>query len=67
MMMRHLVGELKDADLDAEAKRLSRFHANDLLYYLALATGDPARAEAALAATPGHNYPYYALRRLTKK
>jgi thioredoxin-like negative regulator of GroEL len=67
MMMRHLVGELKDADLDSEAKRLSRFHANDLLYYLALATGDPARAEAALAATPGHNYPYYALRRLTKK
>ncbi len=67
MMMRHQVGELKDADLEAEAKLLSRFHANDLLYYLALASGDPARAEAALAATPGHNYPYYAIRRLTKK
>ncbi len=66
MMMRHLVGELKDADLEAEAAALSRFHANDLLWYLALVTGDRARAEAALAATPGHNYPYHAIRRLLK-
>ena len=64
MMMRHLVGELKDADLEAEVKLLSAFHANDLLWYLALATGDRARAEAALAATPGHNFPYHAIRRL---
>ena len=67
MMMRHLVGELKDADLDAEAALLSRFHANDLLWYLALADGGRARAEAALAATPGHNYPYHAIQRLLKK
>jgi tetratricopeptide (TPR) repeat protein len=67
MMMRHLVGELKDADLEDEAKQLSRFQANDLLWYLALATGDRARAEAALAATPGHNYPYHAIRRLLPK
>jgi len=67
MMMRHLVGELKDADLEAETKVLSRFHANDLLWYLAVAGGDRARAEAALAATPGHNYPYHAIQRLLKK
>lgn len=66
MMMRHLVGELKDADLEAEAKVLSRFHANDLLWYLALATGDRAWAERALASTPGHNYPYHSIRRLLK-
>ena len=67
MMMRHLVGELKDADLDAESKVLSRFHANDLLWYLAVVTGDRALAEAALASTPGHNYPYHAIQRLLKK
>jgi thioredoxin-like negative regulator of GroEL len=66
MMMRHLVGELKTADLEAEARRLSRFHANDLLWYLALESGDRARAEQALAATPGHNYPYHSIRRLLK-
>ena len=67
MMMRHLAGELKNDDLEAEAKLLSRFHANDLLWYLALVTGDPARAEAALASTPGHNYPYHAIQRLLKR
>lgn len=67
MMMRHLAGELKTADLEAEAAKLSRFHANDLLWYLALESGDPARAERALASTPGHNYPYHALKRMTKK
>lgn len=67
MMMRHLVGELKDADLEAEVKLLSRFHANDVLWYLALATGDRAWAEKAAAATPGHNYPYHAIQRLLKK
>jgi len=67
MMMRHLVGELKAADLEAEAKLLSRFHANDLLWYLALVTGDRPRAEQALAATPGHNFPYHAIQRLLKK
>lgn len=67
MMMRHLVGELKDADLEAEAKLLSRFHANDLLWYLALATGDRAWAEKAAASTPGRNYPYHAIQRILKK
>jgi thioredoxin-like negative regulator of GroEL len=67
MMMRHLVGELKVADLEAEAKLLSRFHANDLLWYLALATGDRAWAEKAAASTPGHNYPYHSIQRLLKK
>jgi tetratricopeptide (TPR) repeat protein len=67
MMMRHLVGEQKDADLEAEAKLLSRFHANDLLWYLALATGDRAWAEKAAASTPGHNYPYHSIQRLLKK
>lgn len=64
MMMRHLVGELKDADLESEVKALPRSRANDLLYYLALATGGRAWAEKALEATPGRNYPYHAIRRL---
>jgi tetratricopeptide (TPR) repeat protein len=67
MMMSHLVGELKTADLEAEIKLLSRFHANDLLWYLALATGDRAWAEKAAASTPGHNYPYHSIQRLLKK
>jgi tetratricopeptide (TPR) repeat protein len=67
MQMRHLIGELKDADLEAEAKLLSRFQANDVLWYLALATGDRAWAEKAAAATPGHNYPYHSIQRLLKK
>jgi tetratricopeptide (TPR) repeat protein len=67
MMMRHLVGELTIPDLEAEIKLLSRFHANDLLWYLALATGDRAWAEKAAASTPGHNYPYHGIQRLLKK
>jgi hypothetical protein len=67
MMMRHLAGELKDADLESEAKLLSRFHANDLLWYLALATGDRAWAEKAAASTPGHNYPCHSIQRLLKR
>lgn len=67
MMMRHLAGELKDSDLEAEIKQLSRFHANDLLWYLALATGERSWAERALASTPGHNFPYHAIRRLLDK
>jgi hypothetical protein len=67
MMMRHLVGELKDADLEAEAKLQSRFQANDVYWYLALATGDRAWAERAAASTPGHNYPYHSIQRILKK
>jgi tetratricopeptide (TPR) repeat protein len=64
IMMRHLAGELKDADVEAEAKSLPRARANDLLYYLALATGDRTWAAKALEATPGRNFPYHAIRRL---
>ena len=66
MMMRHLAGELKTADLEAEARLLSRFHANDLLWYLALESGERSRAEKALLSTPGHNYPYHSIHRLLK-
>jgi thioredoxin-like negative regulator of GroEL len=67
MMMRRLAGELKDADLEAEAKLVSRFHANDLFWFLALVTGDRAWAERALASTPGHNYPYHAIQRILQR
>lgn len=67
MMMRHLLGELKDADLDAEARKVSRFQANDLYFYLALATGDRAWAKKAAEATPGRNFPYHAVRRLLQE
>ncbi len=66
LAMRHLAGELKEADLEAEAKRLSRFHANDLYAYLALATKSRAWAEKAAASTPGRNYPYHLIQRLLK-
>jgi len=65
--MRFLVGELKEADLDAEATLLSGSYANDLLWFLALATGNRAWAERALSVTPGHNYPYHAIQRILKK
>jgi predicted Zn-dependent protease len=67
MMMRFLVGELKEADLEAEAKQLSGSYANDVLWFLALVTGERAWAEKALAATPGHNYPYHSIQRILKK
>lgn len=67
MMMGHLLGELKTADLEAEAKKVSRFLANDIYWYLALATGDRAWARKAAEATPGRNFPYHAIRRLLKE
>ncbi len=67
MMMRFLVGELKEADLEAESKLLSGSYANDVLWFLALVTGERAWAEKALAVTPGHNYPYHAIQRILKK
>jgi lipopolysaccharide biosynthesis regulator YciM len=67
MMLRHLVGELQESDLEAEAKLVSRFHANDLYWHLAVATGDRAWAEKALQATPGHNYPYHSIQRILRK
>lgn len=66
LALRHVVGELKEADLEAEAKRLSRFHANDIYAYLALATKSRSWAEKAAAATPGRNYPYHLIQRLLK-
>ena len=65
--LRHLLGELKDADVEAEAKATSRVRANDLYYYLALATGDKAWARKGLESTPGRNFPYHALQRLAGK
>ncbi len=67
MMMRHLAGDLKAADLEAEAKVLPRGRANDLYWYLAVATGDRAWAGKGLEATPGRNFPYHALRRAAGK
>lgn len=67
MMMRHLVGDLNVDALEDEIKLLSRFHANDLLWYLALATGTRTYAERAAESTPGHNYPYHSIQRLLKK
>jgi hypothetical protein len=67
MMMRHLRGELKSEELEEEAKRVSRFLSNDLLWYLALATGEKAWARKAAEATPGRNFPYHAIQRLLKE
>jgi hypothetical protein len=67
MAMRYLVGELKEADLEAEAKLLSGSYANDLYWFLALATGERAWAQRALDVTPGHNYPYHSIQRILKK
>ncbi len=67
LMMRHLLGEVPTADIEAEAGRVSRFLANDLYWYLALATGDKAWARKAADATPGRNFPYHAIRRLLKE
>ncbi len=67
LMMEHLAGTRMDADLETEAKALTRFRVNDLYFYLAVATGKPEWAAKALEATPGHNFPYHSIRRLLKK
>lgn len=67
LMLRRLVGEATDANLEAEARCIPRFRANDLYLWLALVTGDRAWAEKGLAMTPGRNVPYHALRRLLGK
>jgi tetratricopeptide (TPR) repeat protein len=66
LMMAHLVGEKKVEELEAEARRLSRFHANDIYWYLALATGDREWARKAAEATPARNFPYHAIQRMIK-
>lgn len=67
LMMRHLIGEVRDAEIEGEAREVARFFANDLYFYLAAATGDRAWAEKALQSTPGHNFPYHAIRRFLQK
>ncbi len=67
LMMQHLAGTRKVEDLVGEAAKVSRFRANDLYFYIALATGDPAWAKKAAESTPGHNFPYHAIQRLLKK
>jgi tetratricopeptide (TPR) repeat protein len=64
LMMLHLAGEIKDEAFEAEVRSTPRSWQNDLLYYRALAKGDRPTAERALQATPGRNFPYYAIRRL---
>ena len=65
--MQHLIGKASTAELEAEAKRVSRVRANDLYWFLAVASGERVWAEKGLEATPGRNFPYHALRRLAGK
>ena len=67
LQMRFLAGKAAVADVEAEIKRVPRVRANDLCWFLALATGDRAWAEKGLAATPGRNFPYHSLKRLAAK
>lgn len=66
IMMRHLLEELKEAEVEAEARVCARVWANEIYYYLALATGKRAWAERARDATPGRNFPYHAIQRLLR-
>ncbi|HEX7896639.1 MAG TPA: tetratricopeptide repeat protein [Planctomycetota bacterium] len=67
LQMRFLTGQATAADVEAEAKRTGRVRANDLYWFLALATGDRAWAEKGFTETPGRNFPYHALKRLAGK
>lgn len=67
LQMRFLTAKASAADVEAEIKRVPRVRANDLYWFLALATGDRAWAEKGLASTPGKNFPYHSLRRLAGK
>lgn len=64
LQMQLLAGQAKVGDLEAEAKRLPRFQSADVYFFLALATGDKAWALKGLEVSPGHNFPYHALKRL---
>jgi tetratricopeptide (TPR) repeat protein len=65
LTMQHLAAERSEEDLEREAREVARAFANDLYYYLALATGDRRWAERAREATPGRNFPWHSiLRRL---
>ena len=67
LMMEHLMGSRKESDFEIEVKALTRPRVNDLYFYLAISTGKPEWAKKALEATPGHNFPYHAIRRLLQK
>ena len=67
LMMRQLIGEVEVADVEKEAKQVSRFRSNVLYYFLALSTGDRTWAERAKEATYGRNFPYHSIQRLLKK
>jgi tetratricopeptide (TPR) repeat protein len=68
LIMQHLAGTRITTELlAAEAAQVNRFRANDMFFYLALATGDPQWAKKAAESTPGHNFPYHAIHRLLKK
>jgi tetratricopeptide repeat protein len=66
LLMQHLAGTRKSEDLTGEVAQLNRFRANDVYFYLALESGKKEWAQKALEATPGHNFPYHAIRRLLK-
>jgi hypothetical protein len=63
LMLQYLAGRWKETDLEKEIKAVNRFRANDLYYFLAVATGDRVWAQKALDSTPGHNFPYHAIKR----
>ena len=67
LVMQHLSGSRKPETLAGEAAQVNRFRANDIYFYMALATGDPQWAKKAAESTPGHNFPYHAIQRLLKK
>jgi tetratricopeptide (TPR) repeat protein len=64
LMMRYLAGEAKLEDLEAEAQRVHRFQSADYYFFLAAATGDKSWAAKGVEGSPGHNFPYHALKRL---
>lgn len=67
LLLQHLAGRRKDEDLAKEAGLVNRFWANDMYFYLALATGKAEWAKKAQEATPGRNFPYHAIQRLLQK
>jgi tetratricopeptide (TPR) repeat protein len=67
LQLRFLAGTSKLEEIEAEIRKTSRARANDLYWFLALATGERAWAEKGLASTPGKNFPYHALARLAAK
>ena len=63
-MMLLLADRMNVPDFEAEVKRVHRFQAPDYCFFLALLSGDKAWAVKGLETSPGHNFPYHALKRL---